>query len=64
MIAVREDTCERPPEGWSGPDERGHLKFTMHARVFEDAPEREGWRAFFVSVHGANFTTWTYEPAP
>lgn len=59
MIA-REDTCARPPEGWSEPDRNGHLRFVMYDRVFEKAPEREGWDAFFIAVHGTNFTSWTY----
>lgn len=64
MPEVRQDTCPRPPEGWTPePDERDHLKFTMYDRLSEPAPEREGWTAFFVAVHGANFTTWTYERA-
>lgn len=60
MPAVREDTCKRPPAGWSGPDERDEMHFVIHARTNEPAPEREGWRAEWIAVHGSNFTRWTY----
>lgn len=56
------DTCKRPEAGWTSPDERGFVRFTMHGRVFESAPTRDGYEAFFVAVHGVNFTTWTYRP--
>ena len=62
MIA-HPDECKRPPEGWSDPDPHtGFIRFTMYDRLSEPAPEREGWDCFFVAVHGANFTTWTYRP--
>ena len=60
MIATKQDTCARPPEGWTEPDARGHITYTMYDRISETAPERVGWEAFFVAVHGANFTRWTY----
>lgn len=56
------DTCVRPPEGWSDPDERGHIRFTMYDRLTQPSPEREGYKAYFVAVHGMNFTRWTYAP--
>lgn len=62
MAQTRQDTCPRPPEGWRGPDERGHVRFTMYGRINEEAPKREGYEAFFIAVHGSNFTTWTYAP--
>lgn len=60
---TRDDTCIRPPEGWSEPDERGYVKFTMYDRVDADAPHRDGFYPWWVAVHGSNFTTWTYIPA-
>lgn len=62
MVRILEDTCTKPEEGWSGPDDRGHLRYTMHGRSDQHAPARTGYDAFFVAVHGANFTTWTYRP--
>jgi hypothetical protein len=54
------DTCARPPAGWSGPNTRGLMHFVMYDRTSEPHPELEGWDAFFIAVHGKNYTRWTY----
>lgn len=61
-MTFNEDTCARPAEGWSEPDARGHVTFTMYDRATEDAPHRDGFYPFFVAVHGSNFTKWSYLP--
>lgn len=60
---TRVDVYPRPPEGWSGPDTRGIVRFTIHdSRPFGwSPPAREGYELFFVAVHGQNYTTWAYK---
>lgn len=52
-----------PPAGWTEPDERGHLQFTLAQppTMGDKAPEREGFECYFVSVTD-RYTRWTYRP--
>lgn len=61
MSTAHPDDCPRPPSGWSKPNKHDIVHFTLYDRIDEPAPEREGWECFFVAVHGANFTTWSYK---
>ena len=52
-----------PAEGWTEPDERGHISYVTHAPAHStDAPKREGYEPFFIGVHGNDWTRWTYRP--
>jgi hypothetical protein len=50
--------------GWTEPDERGQVTFVHLGPLTLDdrAPERAGYEPFFVAVHGADYTRWTYRP--
>lgn len=63
MRGTRTDEHPRPAEGWSEPDARGHVRFTVHGpSTFIRAPKREGYESYFVAVHGQNYTSWVYKP--
>ena len=54
-----------PPAGWTEPDNRGHVQFTLHHTdghtMHEKAPEREGFECYFLACTPA-YTRWTYRP--
>lgn len=52
-----------PEAGWSKPDNRGHVTFTLAQppRMDDKAPEREGFECYFVSCTD-RYTRWTYRP--
>lgn len=52
-----------PPAGWSQPDNRGHVTFTLAQppTMNDKAPEREGFECFFVGLTD-RYTRWTYRP--
>lgn len=55
----------RPAEGWSGPDERGYMEYTMHGpSFFVDPPVLDGFEAYWIGVHGESWTRWVYRPVP
>lgn len=63
---VREEQAKRlPPEGWGEERADGHLTYVRHGLPYrEGPPEREGFEPYFIAVHGADYTRWTYRPAP
>lgn len=52
-----------PAAGWSGPDDRGHLTYTLHGpSVLVQPPKRDGYVAYWIGRHGNRYTRWVYKP--
>ena len=53
-----------PAVGWTGPDSRGHMQYTIHG--VEPAsfkrPELDGFECYLVAVRGLCYTRWMYRP--
>lgn len=54
--------ANRPPEGWSGPDDRGIYAYVKWDALHAEPPTKEGYDCYFVGVHGSAWTRWYYRP--